>query len=65
MKPYCLKDLIQGPSVLLPDEARGILRREVESIRKAYKQGSLKAQALDLVIERVRKDYPQAFSAEK
>lgn len=49
------------PRTLLPETARKRLIDEAESIRRCYKQPVLRMQALDMVIDRIKEEYPGAF----
>lgn len=59
-----LEARVSAPAVILPPEARKRLAEEAASIRRCYKIQVLRDQALDLVLQRLREDYPQAFKAE-
>lgn len=65
MRPYTLAGKIKIPTVPLPIEARDRLKSEVESIKRCYRQPVLRAQALDMVIDRIREEFPGSFQVDK
>ena len=57
--------LVTEPSLLLPAIARKRLKEETMTILRVYKVASERQQALDRLIDRMRKEYPQAFQTDK
>ena len=67
MNPYTLADrnAMKMPSILLPKAGRDKLKREIETIRVAYKSQMIRAQAVDLLVDQIRAEYPYAFQSVK